>query len=168
MLLCCSTPRNIDSQQGGLTSETDEDDNSDIDIDIEDRSSPESAVYSHHSKHQHPQLSSCGGNTGSMLAGNHHHQGMISGSISVDAPNGLIIKAGRKPRRRRTAFTHAQLAYLERKFRWVITNQLLQEAQDTNQSRRMRGITPPPHLSINLKLCWFSIFHLEEKFTCLA
>lgn len=24
---------------------------------------------------------------------------------------------GRKPRRRRTAFTHAQLAYLERKFR---------------------------------------------------
>ncbi|XP_019533851.3 barH-like 1 homeobox protein [Aedes albopictus] len=106
-----------DSQQGGLTSETDEDDNSDIDIDIEDRSSPESAVYTHHSQHQHTQLSSCGGNTGSILAGNHHHQGMISGSISVDAPNGLIIKAGRKPRRRRTAFTHAQLAYLERKFR---------------------------------------------------
>ncbi len=26
-------------------------------------------------------------------------------------------KQGRKPRRRRTAFTHAQLAYLERKFR---------------------------------------------------
>lgn len=27
------------------------------------------------------------------------------------------LKAGRKPRRRRTAFTHSQLAYLERKFR---------------------------------------------------
>ncbi|XP_067636252.1 homeobox protein B-H2 [Eurosta solidaginis] len=28
-----------------------------------------------------------------------------------------LYKSGRKPRRRRTAFTHAQLAYLERKFR---------------------------------------------------
>ena len=28
-----------------------------------------------------------------------------------------LPKSGRKPRRRRTAFTHAQLAYLERKFR---------------------------------------------------
>lgn len=28
-----------------------------------------------------------------------------------------LNKGGRKPRRRRTAFTHAQLAYLERKFR---------------------------------------------------
>lgn len=27
------------------------------------------------------------------------------------------VNKGRKPRRRRTAFTHAQLAYLERKFR---------------------------------------------------
>ncbi|EAT34920.1 AAEL012881-PA [Aedes aegypti] len=107
-----------DSQQGCLTSETDEDDNSDIDI--EDRSSPESTFYSQaHQSQQHPQLSSCGGGSGAMLNVNHHHQGMISanGSISVDAPNGLIIKAGRKPRRRRTAFTHAQLAYLERKFR---------------------------------------------------
>ncbi|XP_062559808.1 barH-like 1 homeobox protein [Armigeres subalbatus] len=108
-----------DSQQGGLTSETDEDDNSDIDI--EDRSSPESLLYSqpHHSQ-QHPQLTSIGGGSaGSLLAANRLHQGMISssGSISADAPNGLIIKAGRKPRRRRTAFTHAQLAYLERKFR---------------------------------------------------
>lgn len=28
-----------------------------------------------------------------------------------------LVKSCRKPRRRRTAFTHAQLAYLERKFR---------------------------------------------------
>lgn len=30
---------------------------------------------------------------------------------------GSTLPTGRKPRRRRTAFTHAQLAYLERKFR---------------------------------------------------
>lgn len=30
---------------------------------------------------------------------------------------GIETVKGRKPRRRRTAFTHAQLAYLERKFR---------------------------------------------------
>ena len=34
---------------------------------------------------------------------------------SCGAPGGA--SSGRKPRRRRTAFTHAQLAYLERKFR---------------------------------------------------
>lgn len=31
--------------------------------------------------------------------------------------SGSTPNSGRKPRRRRTAFTHAQLAYLERKFR---------------------------------------------------
>lgn len=31
--------------------------------------------------------------------------------------DGDVCTKGRKPRRRRTAFTHAQLAYLERKFR---------------------------------------------------
>ncbi|XP_065092695.1 homeobox protein koza [Ochlerotatus camptorhynchus] len=107
--------RQTESQQGGLASETDDDDdNSDIDIDIEDRSSPESTLASgyphvHHSYQQHPQL----------IAGN-HHQGIVSANGPIngsEAPNGLIIKAGRKPRRRRTAFTHAQLAYLERKFR---------------------------------------------------
>jgi len=35
------------------------------------------------------------------------------GVTGSDAP-----PTGRKPRRRRTAFTHAQLAYLERKFRY--------------------------------------------------
>lgn len=37
-------------------------------------------------------------------------------STSSDILNCALHK-GRKPRRRRTAFTHAQLAYLERKFR---------------------------------------------------
>lgn len=37
--------------------------------------------------------------------------------LGMDLKNGSSGKQGRKPRRRRTAFTHAQLAYLERKFR---------------------------------------------------
>lgn len=39
----------------------------------------------------------------------------IGGGTGVEAS--LDTSKGRKPRRRRTAFTHAQLAYLERKFR---------------------------------------------------
>ncbi|XP_055595158.1 barH-like 2 homeobox protein [Uranotaenia lowii] len=101
--------------KGGITSETDDDDDSDIDIDIEDRSSPDSVITSggyhshqHHPHHQHhPQLSSAGGTLLTV-------QNLVNRG---DNSNGLIVKAGRKPRRRRTAFTHAQLAYLERKFR---------------------------------------------------
>lgn len=38
--------------------------------------------------------------------------------IAADLKSGFqALKVGRKPRRRRTAFTHSQLAYLERKFR---------------------------------------------------
>lgn len=38
--------------------------------------------------------------------------------IASDLKSGFqALKVGRKPRRRRTAFTHSQLAYLERKFR---------------------------------------------------
>ncbi|XP_055629477.1 homeobox protein koza isoform X2 [Toxorhynchites rutilus septentrionalis] len=117
--LLCGRQTSESQQGGGITSETDEDENSDIDIDIEDRSSPESTVasgYLHHHHHQQQQqqqqLTSCG-----LISVN--HQGMVSssGTIVADASNGIIVKAGRKPRRRRTAFTHAQLAYLERKFR---------------------------------------------------
>lgn len=36
---------------------------------------------------------------------------------SCGGPTSGGTQSGRKPRRRRTAFTHAQLAYLERKFR---------------------------------------------------
>lgn len=39
-------------------------------------------------------------------------------SKKQDEMNSMVTSTrGRKPRRRRTAFTHAQLAYLERKFR---------------------------------------------------
>ncbi|XP_037300782.1 barH-like 1 homeobox protein [Manduca sexta] len=47
----------------------------------------------------------------------------IDDEISVDGPPSMTSRpvnsqnSSRKPRRRRTAFTHAQLAYLERKFR---------------------------------------------------
>ncbi|XP_045466504.1 homeobox protein ceh-9-like [Harmonia axyridis] len=45
----------------------------------------------------------------------------VDGSTSLSIPdnnsNSLEGSKGRKPRRRRTAFTHAQLAFLERKFR---------------------------------------------------
>lgn len=37
--------------------------------------------------------------------------------LGMDLKNSSSGKQSRKPRRRRTAFTHAQLAYLERKFR---------------------------------------------------
>lgn len=40
----------------------------------------------------------------------------VGGSEAGASSNSEAAK-GRKPRRRRTAFTHAQLAYLERKFR---------------------------------------------------
>lgn len=64
-----------------------------MEIDIEDRSSPESVISSY----------------------NNH---ILNGFGSLNNNHNLSIKPGRKPRRRRTAFTHAQLAYLERKFRF--------------------------------------------------
>lgn len=45
----------------------------------------------------------------------HHHTQLMS--AGQDDPTSNMPAKGRKPRRRRTAFTHAQLAYLERKFR---------------------------------------------------
>uniref|UniRef100_A0A182LXJ4 Homeobox domain-containing protein n=1 Tax=Anopheles culicifacies TaxID=139723 RepID=A0A182LXJ4_9DIPT len=53
----------------------------------------------------------------------------------------IIVKSGRKPRRRRTAFTHAQLAYLERKFRtkWKRQNQLRME-QLRHQATLEKGL----------------------------
>ncbi|XP_065209660.1 barH-like 1 homeobox protein [Planococcus citri] len=46
------------------------------------------------------------------------NQHLLSSSKKQDDMNSMVTSTrGRKPRRRRTAFTHAQLAYLERKFR---------------------------------------------------
>lgn len=68
-----------------------------MEIDIEDRSSPESVISSYN---------------------NHILNGFGTNHGSLNNNHSLSIKPGRKPRRRRTAFTHAQLAFLERKFRF--------------------------------------------------
>lgn len=49
--------------------------------------------------------------------GRPENRGLISSSIASSI-RPISAGQGRKPRRRRTAFTHAQLAFLERKFRW--------------------------------------------------
>ncbi|KAG4074423.1 hypothetical protein HA402_000402 [Bradysia odoriphaga] len=72
----------------------------DMDIDIEDRSSS--------------------GSENTDFRGHHPHAGMSDNEcdkLGLDLKHSSPGKQGRKPRRRRTAFTHAQLAYLERKFR---------------------------------------------------
>lgn len=68
-----------------------------MEIDIEDRSSSPGSVTSNYN--------------------NHILNGFGTNQISVNN-HSSSIKPCRKPRRRRTAFTHAQLAYLERKFRF--------------------------------------------------
>lgn len=81
----------------------DRDDNVDTDVDIEERSSSESELNDYQSDFSH------GGD-----------QNQISGHLGDnlnDMKSCHQLKVGRKPRRRRTAFTHSQLAYLERKFR---------------------------------------------------
>lgn len=46
-----------------------------------------------------------------------HSERVDVGDTGGGGGEGCASTKGRKPRRRRTAFTHAQLAYLERKFR---------------------------------------------------
>ncbi|XP_058123855.1 homeobox protein GBX-1 [Anopheles coustani] len=87
---------------GDRQSETEDDENSEIDI--EDRSSPDSCIIG-------PLLP-----FNSNVDSSNNNIGESTGP-SIHIQPGLIIKTGRKPRRRRTAFTHSQLAYLERKFR---------------------------------------------------
>ncbi|KAH8250508.1 hypothetical protein KR038_008558, partial [Drosophila bunnanda] len=148
--------------------------NDDSDIDIEDRSTPDSTApgqqelllaHHHHrhrfTHHDESSVESCGSATprpgsgsGSGGAAAGVAVGMASGLSAAAAAAGVaagllaaaasgadangggagggtggggtggyaehklqLSKSGRKPRRRRTAFTHAQLAYLERKFR---------------------------------------------------
>uniref|UniRef100_A0A336MIB9 CSON001660 protein n=1 Tax=Culicoides sonorensis TaxID=179676 RepID=A0A336MIB9_CULSO len=94
----------INRQQHNVSTEslqTDLSDDENAEIDIEDRSSPESnsdAIVRYH------------------FTPNSMRNQEILVSTSSDISNCTITK-GRKPRRRRTAFTHTQLAYLERKFR---------------------------------------------------
>lgn len=78
--------------------DTDEEEN--IEIDIEDPSSMDSNNEFNMCKQQ--------------FGGGPSPHDAVSTSSSV---TGCTITKNRKPRRRRTAFTHTQLAYLERKFR---------------------------------------------------
>lgn len=80
--------------------EIDSDEEENIEIDIEDPSSMESSG----------ELNLCKQHYGSGPS----PQNVVSTSSSVTS---CSITKNRKPRRRRTAFTHTQLAYLERKFR---------------------------------------------------
>ncbi|SPP89471.1 NK1 transcription factor-related protein 2 [Drosophila guanche] len=125
--------------------------NDDSDIDIEDRSTPDSTAHGcqqelllshHHFQHNDDSsVESCGTATpGPGLRAAAAAAGVAAGLLAAAAsgasssdpaatggPSGgsgsyaehklQMSKSGRKPRRRRTAFTHAQLAYLERKFR---------------------------------------------------
>ncbi|EDV34553.2 uncharacterized protein Dana_GF21379 [Drosophila ananassae] len=121
--------------------------NDDSDIDIEDRSTPDSTAAGcqqelllahHHHGFAHHQdessVESCGsatpgppGSGASLSAAAAVAAGLLAAAASGGSggPGGgsyadhklQLSKSGRKPRRRRTAFTHAQLAYLERKFR---------------------------------------------------
>lgn len=76
-----------------------------MDIDIEDRSSPDSDILDFRTRiSQTDNISVISSNDMTCLN---------LKNVCV----GGQMKNGRKPRRRRTAFTHAQLAYLERKFR---------------------------------------------------
>ncbi|XP_058177756.1 homeobox protein vab-15 [Anopheles ziemanni] len=103
------------------SSETEDDENSEIDI--EDRSSPDSCIIGPllpFNSNVDSSNNNIGESTGTLLYtveyDNFINPPLFSGP-SIHIQPGLIIKTGRKPRRRRTAFTHSQLAYLERKFR---------------------------------------------------
>lgn len=84
-----------------------EDSDDNIDIDIEERSSPESDYREYHT-----QLSLT-----DIINSNNNQRTMSLHQSDHKSNDYNMLKVGRKPRRRRTAFTHSQLAYLERKFR---------------------------------------------------
>lgn len=77
-------------------------------------SSPVATVLTHHNEQRSPQLHHRHDTTSSL----HHHPTTADGSARAEAPlpATLPIKP-RRPRRRRTTFTQAQLSVLERKFR---------------------------------------------------
>lgn len=91
--------------------ETDEN----INVDIEESSSSESEFADYQSRTAAMQL-----NVTNRINDIFPKHGRLlhDNRIASDLKSGFqALKVGRKPRRRRTAFTHSQLAYLERKFR---------------------------------------------------
>ncbi|XP_037934761.1 barH-like 2 homeobox protein [Teleopsis dalmanni] len=98
--------------------------NDNSEIDIEDRSSPDSeAINCHNDTYSHFSAAQMHfGNNESSVESTQHSPNIEGPQLSHNGYSEHskipgISKSGRKPRRRRTAFTHAQLAYLERKFR---------------------------------------------------
>lgn len=92
--------------------ETDEN----INVDIEESSSSESEFTDYQSRTAAIQLSVTNSRINDMFP--KHGRLLNDSRIASDLKSGFqALKVGRKPRRRRTAFTHSQLAYLERKFR---------------------------------------------------
>lgn len=93
-----------------------EDDNDEnINVDIEEHSTSDSDFNDYQAQMASMQLS-----LGTGDRGYHKHNHLLAGDhrLGDDVKQGFQpLKVGRKPRRRRTAFTHSQLAYLERKFR---------------------------------------------------
>lgn len=93
--------------------EVDFDENSTSEIDIEDRTQSPCFLRSEGSV-----VSSYYGSNAAMNV--QDNRSLISSTVSSSVrPLTMTMTSGpgRKPRRRRTAFTHAQLAFLERKFR---------------------------------------------------
>lgn len=86
-----------------------------INVDIEERSSSESEFNEYHSQVASMQLNVTNSRMNEIFS---KHTNLMNDShrLSNDLKSGFQTLK-RKPRRRRTAFTHSQLAYLERKFR---------------------------------------------------
>lgn len=88
-----------------------------INVDIEERSSSESEFIDYQSHATAMQLNVGNSRINEMFP---KHNRMLNENhrLATELKSGFqTLKVGRKPRRRRTAFTHSQLAYLERKFR---------------------------------------------------
>lgn len=87
-----------------------------INVDIEERSSSESEFTDYHTQTAAMQLSITNNRINDIFP--KHSRLLNDNRMTTDLKAGFqALKVGRKPRRRRTAFTHSQLAYLERKFR---------------------------------------------------
>lgn len=92
--------------------ETDEN----INVDIEESSSSDSEFADYQTRTAAMQLNVTNNRINDIFP--KHGRLLNDNRISSDLKSGFqALKVGRKPRRRRTAFTHSQLAYLERKFR---------------------------------------------------
>lgn len=94
-----------------------DDSDENINVDIEERSSSESEFTDYHAQVATMQLNVANSRMNEMFP---KHSQLLHENhrLASDLKSGFqTLKVGRKPRRRRTAFTHSQLAYLERKFR---------------------------------------------------